>query len=325
MATMAPPQQVMLTPPPAPQIPGPMDKVPQIDEVTAAALGGLQSITVYQKVSKLEAITMGCVEMANKYTIHPGHHDKAWEGPVIMNAIEKSDFWNRCCCAPYNNLFIEFRGGPTISEEQNRPPPVMTMEREACCTKCPCCFNWADCCLDGMTLHAGAVQGVPGKIVPQRVIGKAKQPKGCTFTPTVDVYDGGSDSALGVITGPFIFGGCSELCFSSPFKMSKPGTVKIGDMAIITKLKPKDCSGVLAEMFTDSDKYTIEFIDPSLTPQQKATILGSALLLDFMFFEMDNGMISCRNQALTITCFNCYCAGCLWPCQCTLSNNSGGS
>eukprot|EP00899_Mesostigma_viride_P006131 jgi/Mesvir1/15519/Mv04314-RA.1 len=320
---MPPPPQAMMAPPPMPAFVGPADKTPLLDEWTAATLSNLKSLTILQKVSMLEAVTQGLAEVANKYTIHPGNHDKAWEGPVIMNAMEKSDFWLRCCCAPNNSLLVEFRPGPIIKEESFRAPPVMTMEREGCCSKCPCCCTWADCCLDGMTLHAGAVQGDPGKIVPQHVIGRAAQPKDCcSFTPTLDVVDGAQGSAVGSLHGPCIFGGCMELCCSSKFSMSRPGTYKIGDVAIVKKLKPEGCSAICTEMCTDSDKYTIEFIDPNLTPQQKATILSSALLLDFMFFEMDNGMVACRGNSLVITCFVCYCCGCLYPCCCTLSGEN---
>eukprot|EP00951_Prasinocladus_malaysianus_P017781 scaffold140758_cov19-Prasinocladus_malaysianus.AAC.1 len=52
----------------------------------------------------------------------------------------------------------------------------------------------ADCCLDSMNLHAGPITDDPdnaGKLGDySRVIGSAKQVKGCSFIPQVEVFDG---------------------------------------------------------------------------------------------------------------------------------------
>lgn len=77
-------------------------------------------------------------------------------------------------------------------------------------------------------------------------------------------------------------------------------------------------------MCTDSDRYSIEFRDPSLTPQQKAALLASTLLTDMMFFELDNGMCQFQGNALKFTFFLCYCWGCMVPCSCTLQGGQGG-
>eukprot|EP00899_Mesostigma_viride_P020437 jgi/Mesvir1/28395/Mv05840-RA.1 len=110
---MPPPPQAMMAPPPMPAFVGPADKTPLLDEWTAATLSNLKSLTILQKVSMLEAVTQGLAEVANKYTIHPGNHDKAWEGPVIMNAMEKSDFWLRYVkignCPTRFQLFTNYR------------------------------------------------------------------------------------------------------------------------------------------------------------------------------------------------------------------------
>lgn len=188
-----------------------------------------------------------------------------------------------------------------------------------------------DCCLDSMTMHAGAIHEEPNKAGKlsdySKVIGSAKQPKECNCTPTLAIFDGHlPDQAppTSFMHGPCVFGGCSEACFESDFAISRPQSgTKIGDVAILRKLKPRSCGDMCAECCTDSDRYYIEFKDKSLTPQQKATLLGTLMLTDFMFFEQDNGMVQCRDKRLIITFFNCYCGGCVCPCQCILDGNNG--
>ena len=212
--------------------------------------------------------------------------------------------------------------------------PVMTMEREGCtqCLGCEgklClgCFACSDQCQDGMKLHAGHVSGVPGQLGTHSLIGLAHQPKGGGgLTPTVQIMDRASYDTppLAVVQGPGIFGGCSECCCSVPFTVTRvPAGVgvdgykslQIGDLATITKKKPSGFGAAMRELFTDSDLYTLEIHDATVTPQQKASLLGSLLLLDYMFFEKDNDMIYCENQKLKINLCNCYCYGCLSPCE----------
>ena len=49
--------------------------------------------------------------------------------------------------------------------------------------------------------------------------------------------------------------------------------------------------------------------------------------IDYMFFEKDNGMVNCENQKLKITLFECYCMGCMCPCNIEFDgkNNGGGA
>ena len=85
---------------------------------------------------------------------------------------------------------------------------------------------------------------------------------------------------------------------------------------------------MMAEALTDSDCYTIEF-NPgvNLAPQQKALMLASLMQIDFMFFEQDNGICKRDGDKIKFTCFECYCMGCLCPCNVTCggnNNNNGG-
>jgi len=218
----------------------------------------------------------------------------------------------------------------------------MSMERLGCCAK-PFlgCFICHDSCKDGFYLQAGATVRQPGEVgIDSRTIGIATQPScgGC-FTPSINLMqrtqpgDGyEAFKPMAKIEGPCIFGGASELCCPSKFLVSgmtedMDGNQKlnIGDLATITKEKPRNCSGCAREAFTDSDHFTVEYKEGvGLTPQQKATMMAGLLLADYMLFEQDNGMCEYTGNGLAFTFFDCYCCGCTLPCQVTISNNNGG-
>ena len=65
----------------------------------------------------------------------------------------------------------------------------------------------------------------------------------------------------------------------------------------------------------------MEFTDPNLNPYQKATELAALFMVDYMFFEQDNGMCKQQDGKIKITCFICYCFGCLCPCNLVLGGN----
>jgi len=224
-------------------------------------------------------------------------------------------------------------------------PTIMTMERPGCCGEKPglCCCLCTPDCADGAVVHAGQLPGTPtpGTVLfnGESIMGYCEQPApfGGYFTPTLNVMDrGGPDPKtfrpIAKVEGPFIFGGCSELCCPSSFPVSSMqpdelGTkLKKGDLAEIVKKAPQGLAQAAREAFTDSDTYTLQFKDQKLAPQQKAMMMSSLILVDYMFFEQDNGMCSCENNKLKITLFECYCLGCLCPCNLVFDfNNSGGA
>jgi hypothetical protein len=59
----------------------------------------------------------------------------------------------------------------------------------------------------------------------------------------------------------------------------------------------------------------------NLTPQQKATMMASLILADYMWFEKDNGMCSMEGRALTITFCDIYCCGHTTPIKVRFENN----
>lgn len=148
-------------------------------------------------------------------------------------------------------------------------------------------------------------------------------PFGGGLTPTIQVMDrtATSDTHWANATGPTCFGGCSELCCSVPFAVHRVanGNGKVGldllSVATISKIKPKTLGAMARELPSDSDIYELEIHDPTITPQQRATLIGTALLMDYMFFEKDMDCLKCDSQGnIVFNLFNMFCCGVLWPC-----------
>ena len=91
-----------------------------------------------------------------------------------------------------------------------------------------------------------------------------------------------------------------ELCFGSTFTVSSMGHSQMDSKLGHGRHRddhethtPRDFAGVLREAVTDADIYTMT-LNPiaRLAPQQKASLLGTLILTDFMFFENDNAACS---------------------------------
>lgn len=294
-----------------------------LDGATAEIFANMSKVTIQQSFSLAEAVTGGCCEMQNKYVVTNEGGDK------VFMVTEKSKGLCRCCCAPNHPFTLQFRP----AEADPESAPVMTIERPGCCSKWLCCFACpGEMCMDGAKIHAGFVDHETiGENPTDKVFGNLRQPKcgGCC-TPTINVIRGADPLAenYGKIEGPMIFGGCSELCCDFDFKVSKAESEKkTGDLAIITKQKPKSLKDAAKEAVGDSDMFTMEFTDNSLSAEDKATLLSGLFLIDFMFFELDNGMcdpMDLLQGKCTCTLCLCYCAGCLCPCKITVDPNGGG-
>jgi len=293
---------------------------PQLDNATAAILQSTNAVHVAQKFDKLEALSMGMCQKANRY--HIFNRDT---GEKMFDVQEKGAGCMRCCCHPYHSFTLEFR--PAGADKES--PSVMTLERQGCCSKWLCCCVCGNCCRNGYNLHAGYVSHEKiGDNPRDTIIGYTTQPTcgGC-FTPTIHVMDGHAleAPAYAKMEGPFMFGGCSELCCDFHFPISKfESEKKTGDIAHVTKDKPKNFKQALKEVVSDTDMYSMEFKDPALTVNQKATLLSTLLLTDYMFFEFDNGMISCVNGRPICTLCLCFWCGCLIRCNLDLTKEDNG-
>merc|ERR1719198_587211 len=319
---------------------GPQDQVKLLDATTAGILGSVNDFTIKQRVKWWEALSLGCFEVKNTYDIFDAKTDTH-----LFIAQEQSDDCARCCCAPYHALRIEFflvnskdRLWKNARVEGSGFPVVMTLDRDGICNKpCICCFACSDSCKDAMVVHAGPqpVDTMGKHVITDQTIGHINQPAcGGYCLPAFTVHDrmglGADKTAFHSIvkmTGPCLFGGCSELCCESKFHYTtslEVPTKTTGNLATLTKLKPKSFQGCARELFTDSDHFFVKYKEGvGLTPQQKASMMASIILADFHLFEQDAGMCSFDHNKITITLCDTYCLGCVCPCNIVLSGNEG--
>lgn len=302
--------------------------VPLIHEVTSyqGIIDDIQhsnDFYIEQKLLWIEAVTQGCCEQANKYKVYNGVPP---EGKMVFGVMEESDGCMRCCCAPGHtyDLHVVSNEGFEINSEF----PTL-LSREGCCGKWLCCWTCGESCQNNATVYpnvAGTKYDYEEKIC-----------NGCKPEIVMYVKDapGTQDRIpIAIIAGPACFGGCSEACVDSHFTvtsidpetMNAQGGVELGNIAKINKRHPEGCGELVQECCTDVDKFNINFA-PSFIynqdPNFKLAVMAALFYLDYMFFEMDNGMIDCRDQNLVITCCNLYCCGCICPCECVISGNQG--
>lgn len=314
-------------PPPA------YNKVPQMNDGTPyqqsmMALAANNELKVKQQFKLWEAISQGCCEQRNTYKVYTDADEE------IMTLREDSDFLNRCCCAPAHTYGIGMLGvgeGKDIIPEDgfaaltDRPRLI---EREGCCSKLLCCFSMTDTCANHADiLVTGSEEGGNRNM---KYTLKEKLCNGCTPEILINAVVNGEETPVAIITGPTFFGGCGEFCCDYDYTISTcnpDGTIQgaPGDIATIEKKKPEGCLAMLTEGCTDVDNFEIHF-NPNCKqagdPEFKALALGALVYLDFMFFEMDNGMCSAsQNGGLVLTLFNCYVFGCICPCQITCEKN----
>jgi len=238
---------------------------------------------------------------------------------------EKADLLPRACCAPNHSLLVHFYATDSAGNKQQ---PIMTMERPGCPCDKPCVGVAAcgECCLHEMTLHEGYVEGDVGQIPKQAVMGSAKVPEyGGFLTPSLEIFDKqGGHLAMVEKSGQCtcLFGGLTEMCCDQPFSVTNKGTGQ--SIANIIKEKPSSMTGMLTELMSDADTFTLEITDPSMSPDQKASLLGSLVMLDYMFFERDSDGVKCEGGNPSVNFCNFYFMGCIIPCKCEGGENGGG-
>jgi len=337
----------------------PVSTATLLDPRTVEVLSRMDSFFIQQRIRMVEAVSGGCIEQQNVYDVFD--HETKKRIMIIKEESDGCSrcccspdhsifvrFYHVGSDAP------ELQPGQTVdwSYEPNGDP-FMTFEREGCdccckglCPKpCLCCFSCGDGCRQVGTLHAGDLTGRPGEAHGKRerakLIGETIQPVGGGgFKPIMQLMDRadpnettGRSELFAATRGPCLFGGCSKLCCSSEFgqavasdqdfgNVSKMHQLNFGNFASITKLKPKTMAQGAREMFTDSDLYDVQFKNPSITPQQKANILGQMVHLDYMFFERDGDMCYFDGDGnFHLVFFNCFIYGCVCPCQIVLSSS----
>mmetsp|Transcript_19408 Transcript_19408/g.40513 ORF Transcript_19408/g.40513 Transcript_19408/m.40513 type:complete len:396 (-) Transcript_19408:285-1472(-) len=288
----------------------------------ASKLSYTKKLKVVQEITLLEACC-GC-EQQNIYNIY----DETNGGIHILQANEKSDTCTRLCCNPAHSLMVE------ISDARDPEDVIVTMERPGldcgiCAKPCLPCFVCMPACGEEVTLHGGRVKGPAGNVEAPAPMAMMRQGSAfeSPFNPKIEIKPavqqvGGEDVTLS-ITGPTFFGGCSELCCRSSFPVTNSKGENAGQ---ITKMPPRNFCSCLDEIATDSDTYIVDFSEGSC-PEDKAAILASAILADYMFFEGDSGMCRrdpVRPSKIKCTLIECYCCGCVCPFNLELDNSGGG-
>eukprot|EP00854_Cymbomonas_tetramitiformis_P025702 gene25702-31433_t len=286
-------------------------------------LAGHQKVILFQKSQMIEAITGGLWEKKNEYVVL----DESGKFPLIVIKENSTSCCRQCCAPHHPLSLEFYPAVPEQVVEKSKASAHgdmanLTGIKAGCCEKTTDCFACYPCCVDELQLYPGHVlmQGDESRSICgfTKVPGcgccsDSEDPTYCYYKypdnappPIASVYEpiggGGLKPQLNVIArgiqssdysntpgdimakvvGPCIFGGCSEYCFDTSFQVKNP---RYPD-ASIKKQAPTNFSEAGRTAFTDSDTYQINF-GQNMTPYEKATLLTTALLVDYKFFEFD--------------------------------------
>ncbi|CAG9855392.1 unnamed protein product [Phyllotreta striolata] len=209
---------------------------------------GLEYLTMIDQLlvqQKVEVLeALTGFETQNKFTV------KNNLGQKVFYAVEDSDCLTRNCCGPLRPFDMKIL--------DNYKNEVMHLHRPLACDSC--CFP---CCLQSMEVSAP----------PGSICGTVEQ-EWSLFCPSFALKNASGDTVLR-IEGPL----CTwSICGDVEFKiMSGDGAVQVGKIS-------KQWSGLMREMFTDTDYFGITF-PMDLDVRMKAVMLGACFLIDAMFFE----------------------------------------
>lgn len=171
-------------------------------------------------------------------------------GQKIYKAKEKNDCCTRNCCGSLRSFDMKIKD---INDRE-----VIRLIRPFRCVSC-----WCPCCLQEME-----VQAPPGT-----TIGYVQQ----DWHPCLPRFSiqGANKETLMKLEGPcFACNCCGDVNFELK---SKDGSESIGRIS-------KQWSGLLKEVFTDTDNFGIQF-PLDMDVKMKAVLMGATFLIDFMFFE----------------------------------------
>eukprot|EP00499_Haloplacidia_sp_CaronLabIsolate_P015243 CAMPEP_0196781192 /NCGR_PEP_ID=MMETSP1104-20130614/9219_1 /TAXON_ID=33652 /ORGANISM="Cafeteria sp., Strain Caron Lab Isolate" /LENGTH=313 /DNA_ID=CAMNT_0042151413 /DNA_START=32 /DNA_END=973 /DNA_ORIENTATION=+ len=217
-------------------------------------LATLRGVIVKQQIELLEVLT-GC-ETQNRYRVYAMNPDGTMGGELLY-AHEKSGCLERQCCGSMRefDMFID-----TIINGQN----WIRLHRPFKCT----CL-----CMNRPVLDVLDPAG--------NVLGGVMQPWACCDTNfLVRRQDG---SVAFEIKGRCCQAGRFCRCPCAPcnrvvFEVFRPGSAaQVAEIA-------REWSGCVKESFTDADKFSCVFPDDA-TPHEKALLMASIILLDFVLFE----------------------------------------
>lgn len=207
----------------------------------------IDQIIIKQKLEMLEAVAG-----VNGYGLETAnkYRIKNSLGQNVYQASEDTECCTRVMCGPSRPFDMVIR--------DNADQEVLHLNRPLACSTC--CFP---CCLQSLEVSSP----------PGQTIGFVKQKWTC-IKPKFEITDGDGNVALKII-GPWLTYSCAE---DVEFKILTPDeSVEVGRIS-------KQWSGLLKEAFTDTDNFGITF-PMDLDVRCKATLIGAAFLIDFMFYE----------------------------------------
>uniref|UniRef100_A0A8C4Z6P1 Phospholipid scramblase n=1 Tax=Gadus morhua TaxID=8049 RepID=A0A8C4Z6P1_GADMO len=171
-------------------------------------------------------------------------------GQKIYKAKEKNDCCTRNCCGSLRSFDMKIK--------DNNDREVIRLIRPFRCVSC-----WCPCCLQELE-----VQAPPGT-----TIGYVNQ-DWHPCLPRFSISNANKEKVM-ALEGPcFACNCCGDVNFELK---SKDGKEPIGRIS-------KQWSGLLKEVFTDTDNFGIQF-PMDLDVKMKAVLMGACFLIDFMFFE----------------------------------------
>ncbi|XP_034425028.1 phospholipid scramblase 2-like [Hippoglossus hippoglossus] len=234
--------------PPGIEYGGPPGAISQAPAVPVGVPPGLEYLAQIDQIlihQKVELLEAFIgFETNNQYEI------KNSLGQKIYKAKEKNDCCTRNCCGSLRSFDMKIK--------DNLDREVIRLIRPFRCVSC-----WCPCCLQEME-----VQAPPGT-----TIGYVKQ-VWHPFLPRFSIH-GADKETLMSLEGPCFACNC---CGDVNFKLKgKGGDKTIGRIS-------KQWSGLLKEVFTDTDNFGIQF-PLDLDVKMKAVLMGACFLIDFMFFE----------------------------------------
>lgn len=243
-------------------------------------------------------------ETANKYDVYTNDGDAEQKYKVIEQS-EACGFEGCCptgriCCRPNHKLELHVFD-PKVSPDA----PIIRMERPCKCN----CISCLPLCRQEMKVYTGDDE-----------IAYIQQPfLGGGFSPTLQIMDreDGEHYATVKANAVCCIGG---ICCDHTFEVTNPEGESLGK---ITKERPDDIAQFGKELMSDADNFTLE-LDKDLTTAKKAAIFSTLHLIDYMFFENEGDTnIDLVNQQCTCKVCDCYCCGCLSPCNCSCGGGGG--
>ena len=252
---------------------------------------------INQKVDVNEAAIQQicpCVENENKYNILLDNNDTP-----TMVAIEKSNLCCRWCCSPCHPasiVFYEYKNKEILGVQVFKAEKPFRLFQ---------CINLFFCCAAQINTY-----------VDNEKVGTSNE-RACTcFTPRVDVTS--EDKGwYGEVSGPSCCLGAiwTDKSNRIPFRLKSQAN---SDNVSATIISGDDKDDVVKDFVTDSDNYDI-ILQPEypLNIKEKAHLLSTVILLDYLFYEDDATNLSqgCYLGSL-------YCNGCIIPCRCEFNSNN---